>query len=236
MTTTIVATETRRSINAAKTAGWLFIGAALSMAGYLGIALSIGGGYEQDLIDAAERTGASENTLPSSVNSIVVHDHAVYAVLTGLYLLLPPALLLAATIRLRAAVGDGRRSQRLALASLVVWYAYDALTFGLLSAPDHLLPPVRALDVLTVPMVSASAVLAMAALICAGEATRRAGVLRRSAVAATVLSSVLLVLGTAEMVGSGFEDPVAPIGLIPVGLILGIPLVRYASSAQRGIG
>ena len=79
---------------------------------------------------------------------------------------------------------------------------------------------------LTVPLVSALSLLALSSLVLAGEAVRRSEVARRTARVNTIVSTLLGVLSMVALVGGGFVDPVAPIVLVPGGLILGFALVR----------
>ena len=119
-----------------------------------------------------------------------------------------------------------------ALATLLVWWTYVGLGLGLFADPDHLPPLVRHFGPLTVPLVSALSLLALLTLVLAGEAVRAAGVVRRSARVATVVSSALAGLSLAGLVAAGFEDPVVPLVIVPGALILGVALLR----SQRHVG
>ena len=85
---------------------------------------------------------------------------------------------------------------------------------------------------LTVPLVSALSLLAVGSLVLAGEAVRGAGVVRRSARVATVVSIALAALSLVALVAAGYEDPVVPLVFVPGALILGIALLR----SQRHVG
>ena len=167
----------------ARAAGWALIGAALGLVGYGVVAVTLGAGFEQDLAAAAEREGVAVNAVATSTQAQITHDHGRYALVTGLFLLLPPALLLRAAGKVRAGVA-GRLAQLTwwsALTTLLVWWTYAGLGLGLFADPEHLPPLVRDFGPLTVPLVSALSLLALASLVFAGEAVRGANVARRSA-------------------------------------------------------
>lgn len=209
-------------------AGWAYVGAVSVLAGYVVVAVTIGAGFEQDLVAAAEREGVAVNALASSTQAQITQDHPVYALVTGLLLFVSPALLALAARQIR--IGAPGRLAELtwwsALATLVVWWTYVALGLGLFADPENLPPLVRDFDVLTVPLVSALSLLALGSLVFAAEALRGHGVVRRAARATTVVSILLGVVSVVGLVGTGFEDPVAPIVIVPGGLILGIALLR----------
>ena len=209
-------------------AGWALNGAALALVGYVVVAVTLGAGFEQDLATAAEREGVTVNAVSTSTQAQITHDHALYACITGLFLLLPPAFLLRAVGKVRT--GAGGRVASLAwwsaLATLLVWWTYAGLGLGLFADPENLPPLVREFGPLTVPLVSALSVLALGSLVFASEAVRGAGVSRRSARVATVISILLGALSLAALFATGIEDPVAPIVIVPGALILGIALLR----------
>jgi len=209
-------------------AGWALIGAALALVGYVVVAVTLGAGFEQDLAAAAEREGVAVNAVATSTQAEITHDHALYALVTGLFLLLPPAFLLRAAGKVRTGVG-GRLAQLAwwsALATLLVLWAYVGLGLGLFADPDNLPPLVRDFGPLTVPLVSALSLLALLSLVFAGEAVRGADVARRSARVATVVSILLGALSLVVLLAAGYEDPVAPVVFVPGALILGIALLR----------
>jgi hypothetical protein len=212
----------------ARPAGWALHGAALALVGYVVVAVTLGAGFEEDLAAAAERQGVSVNAVATSTQAEITHDHAIYALITGLFLLLPPVFLLRAAGKVR--IGAGGRLAQLtwwsAVATLIVWWTYVALGLGLFADPDNLPPLVRDFGPLTVPLVSALSLLALGSLVFAGEAVRGAGVARRSARVATVVSILLAALSLVALFATGFEDPVVPIVIVPGALILGIALVR----------
>ncbi len=221
-------TSQRPSQPWAGTAGWALNGAALALVGYVVVAVTLGAGFEQDLAAAAEREGVAVSAVATSTQAQITHDHALYALITGLFLLLPPAFLLRAAGKVRT--GAGGRLAHLtwwsALATLLVWWTYAGLGLGLFAAPENLPPLVRDFGPLTVPLVSALSLLALGSLVLASEAVRGADVTRRSARVATVLSLLLGALSLAAVFATGFEDPVAPIVIVPGALILGIALLR----------
>ena len=212
-------------------AGWALSCAALALVGYVVVAVTLGAGFEHDLAAAAEHEGVAVNAVATSTQARITHDHALYALITGLFLLLPPAFLLRAAGKIRTGVG-GRLVQLTwwaALSTLIVWWSYVGLGLGLFADPENLPPLVRDFGPLTVPVVSALSLLALGSLVLASEAVRRVDVARRAARLATVVSILLGALSLAALPATGFEDPVAPIVIVPGALILGIALLR----AQR---
>lgn len=136
--------------------------------------------------------------------------------------------LLRAAGKVRTGAG-GRLAQLtwwLALATLIVWWTYVGLGLGLFADPENLPPLVRDFGPLTVPLVSALSLLALGSLVFASEAVRGADVARRSARVATVVSILLGAISLVALFATGFEDPVAPIVIVPGALILGIALLR----------
>lgn len=65
---------------------WRTSARSLVLAGYVVVAVTIGVGFEQDLVTAAEREGVAVNALESSTPAQITQDHPVYALLTGLLL------------------------------------------------------------------------------------------------------------------------------------------------------
>lgn len=228
-------TSQRHSRPWAGTAGWALIGAALALVGYVVVAVTLGAGFEQDLAAAAERQGVAVNAVATSTQAQIAHDHAFYALITGLFLLLPPAFLLRAAGKVRTGAG-GRLAQLTwwsALATLIVWWTYVGLGLGLFADPENLPPLVRDFGPLTIPLVSALSLLALGSLVLASEAVRGADVARRSARVATVVSILLGAISLVALVAAGFDDPVAPIVIVPGALILGIALLRSNRRPQQ---
>ena len=217
------------------TAGWALSGAALALVGYLVVATTLGAGFEQDLAAAAEREGVAVNAVATSTQARITQDHAVYALVTGLFLLVPPALLLRAAAAVRTAAGGrlARLAWWSALATLVVWWTYVGLGLGLFADSENLPPLVRDFGPLTVPLVSTLPLLALGSLVFTGEAVRAADVARRAARVSTVVSVLLGLLGLVALVASGFADPVAPIVIVPGALVLGVALLRSARRPAR---
>ncbi|MER7609934.1 hypothetical protein [Nocardioides sp. NPDC127503] len=220
----------------AASTGRAYVGAVSVLAGYVVVAVTIGAGFEQDLVAAAEREGVAVNALASSTQAQITQDHPVYALVTGLLLFVSPVFLVCAVgqIRTGAPVRLAQLSWWSALATLVVWWTYVALGLGLFADPENLPPLVRDFDVLTVPLVSALSLLALGSMVFAAEALRGSGVVRRAALATTIVSILLGVVSVVALVGAGFEDPVAPIVIVPGGLILGIALLRAQRPAHTG--
>ena len=212
----------------AGTAGWALTSAALALVGYVVVAVTLGAGFEQDLAEAAEREGVAVNAVATSTQAQITHDHALYALITGLFLLLPPVFLLRAARKVRTGVG-GRLAQFTwwsALSTLIVWWTYVGLGLGLFADPENLPPVVRDFGPLTVPVVSALSLLAIGSLVLTGETVRRVDVARRAARVATVVTVLLAALSLAALFATGFEVPVAPVVIVPGALILGIALLR----------
>jgi hypothetical protein len=193
---------------------------------------------DTDLATAAEREGVAVNAVATSAQAQITHDHALYALITGLFLLLPPVFLLRAAGQVRTGVG-GRLAQLAwwsALATLIVWWTYVGLGLGLFADPENLPPLVRDFGPLTVPLVSAFSLLALGSLVFTSESVRGADVARRSALVATVVSILFGVLSLLALFAAGFEDPVAPIVIVPGALILGIALLRSKRRPQAAAG
>ncbi len=224
----VIATTPGRRTGWARSAGWALIGAILGLIAYIVVAVTLGAGFEQDLAAAAEREGVAISAVATSTQAEITHDHALYALVTGLFLLVPPLFLLRASGRVRMGVG-GRLAQLTwwsALATLLVWWAYVGLGLGLFADPESLPPLVRDFGPLTVPLVSALSLLALGSLVFASEAVRRADVARRSARVTTAVSILLGAVSIVALFAAGFEDPVAPIVIVPGALTLGIALIR----------
>ena len=91
-------------------AGWALNGVALALVGYVVLAVTVGAGYEQDLVAAAEREGVAVNAVATSTQARITHDHALYALMTGLFLALPPAFLLRSAGKVLTGRADGSPS------------------------------------------------------------------------------------------------------------------------------
>jgi hypothetical protein len=221
-------TARRRARPWAATSGWALTGVSLTLVGYVLVALTLGAGFEQDLEAAAARDGVAVNAVNTSTQARITQDHAVYALVTGLFLLLPPAFLLraAGTVRTGAGGALARLAWSSALATLVVWWTYVGLGLGLFADPDNLPPLVRDFGPLTVPLVSTLSLLGLGALVLTGEAVRAADLARRAARVTTVVSILLGLLSVVALVAGGFSDPVPPLVIVPGTLILGIALLR----------
>jgi hypothetical protein len=214
-------------------AGWAFIATAALYVAYLVIALTVGAGYEDGLVAAAERENASVNTMSAAAMARVVRDHAVYSTLTTLFLFLPGLALLRGVSDVRATAG-GRAAgvaRWSALAGLIVLSAFLVLNLGLLL--DPLPPVVRDLDVLTMPMVTTAGLLALVAMGSVAEAARHTGVARRAGRVSSILCALLGVLGVIGLFTTDQPDPVPPLFIVPAGLILGVALVRHREAPAR---
>jgi hypothetical protein len=228
METQAPAAETESPRSWTRTAGWGFVGTAAAYVAYLVLALSLGAGYEDDLAAAAESEGTTVDTASASAMAGVVQDHVGYSLAVNTFLFLPGVLLFlgAAAVRSGTRAPAGRAAWVAAFTSLAVLAAYLLLNLGLYADPSDLPPLVRDLDVLTVPMVSGAAVLAVVAVGLAAVATRSVGVAPRASAVALVLSALLGLLGLAGLVGSGFEVPMPPIVVVPAALVLGLAILR----------
>lgn len=210
--------------------GRTFVAVAGVWIGYLIVAFTLAGSYEQALADAADELGVPDNRLPANVLARIIDEHTV-ASLVGL-----PLLLAAPAVLLLAVVGARRRwpssladwSVRSAGVSAGIWWSYQLISLGAYGDPGNLPPLTRNLDVLTVPLVAASSAFALIAMIAATEALRRTGCVRRSAMVANVVAGLLLVAGVADTLLSGLDRPLPPIALVPPALIVGIALLRSA--------
>ncbi len=203
--------------------GNAFLAAAGSWVAYVVLAFTVSAGYEEALVDASEATDTPVNRLPAETLAEIAADHP-WSNLSALVLVFVPVLLVVATRRASAVTGE-RWGVRLAWFRAVVWWFYFLLNAGLAAGPESLPPLTRDLDVLTVPLVSAGSVLAVAAFVLSALGLRRAG---WRPLATAIAAGVVLVLTAASvvtLVTSGLDEPVPPIALLPGELILGIALL-----------
>jgi hypothetical protein len=200
-----------------------FLAAAGSWVAYIVLAFTISADYEEALVDASDATDTAVNRLPAGTLAEITAAHP-WSNLSALLLVFVPVLLIVATRRASAVTGD-RLSVRVAwLGTGVLWF-YFLLNAGLYAGADSLPPLTRDLDALTVPLVSAGSVLAIAAFVLAALGLRRHG-WRPVACAVAVLIVVAdLVISAVLLVTSGFDEPIAPIALLPAELIVGIALL-----------
>ncbi len=226
MTITDVAPDlgTRRRL------GWTFLAAAGIWALYIALAVTFSASYEEALADASDDLDTPVNRLPAETLAQITQDHP-WSNVSAVALLLAPALLILVAHRCRSITGDPWAS-RLAWLGGIVWWFYMLLNAGLAFDPQDLPPLTRDLDVLTVPLVSIGSVLALLAFVAAAWSLRRHGTRRVASTVAAVLAAVLLVLSVAGSISTGWDDPVPPIGLFPVEVILGIALI--VGTRQRG--
>lgn len=221
---TVTATHTVRTDHAARRRlGWTFVAAGLSWIGYLVLALTVSADYETALEDASDALDTPVNKLPADVLAQIGQDHPGN-IASGVLLFFVPALLLLAARGTRTVTGDPWAERLAWLSAGVLWF-YFVLTLGLFTDPDDLPPLTRDLDVLTVPLVSAGSVLALLAFVAAAWSLRRHGWRRVASAVAAGLAGALLVAGVVGSIVSGWDEPVAPVGLLPTELILGIALV-----------
>jgi hypothetical protein len=200
-----------------------FLAAAGSWVVYIVLIATLTADYEAALEDASEATDTAVNRLPAETLAQIAADHPSNYV-TGLFLLLVPALLVVATRGASKVSGD-RWGVRLAwLAAAVLWF-YMVLNFGLLADPDSLPPLTRDLDVLTVPFVSVGSVLSIGAFVLSTMALRRHGWRPVACAIAAFIVVADLVLSSVLLVTSYFGEPIAPIALLPAELIVGIALL-----------
>ncbi len=230
MTTTTDTSPGVDELTARRRVGWAFLAAAGSWFAYLVLALTLSAGYEEALVDASEASDTPVNRLPAETLAEITRDHP-WSNVSAVVLLVVPALLILATRRTRAVTGDPW-GERLAWVGAVVWWFYMLVNLGLAADPDDLPPLTRDLDVLTVPLVSAGSTLAMLAFIAAAWSLRRHGWRRVATTVAAGLAAVLLVASVVAAVASGWDEPVAPIGMLPTELILGIALL--VGTRRRG--
>jgi len=210
-------------LTARRRVGAAFLAAAGSWVAYIVLAFTVSAGYEEALVDASEATDTAVNRLPAETLAEITADHP-WSNLSALLLVLVPVLLIVATRRASAVTGE-RWSVRLAwLAAGVLWF-YFLLNAGLYAGADSLPPLTRDLDVLTVPLVSAGSVLAIAAFVLAALGLRRHGWRRVATAVAVFIVVADLVISAVLLVTSGFEEPIAPIALLPAELIVGIALL-----------
>ncbi len=220
---TLTADRTTVDPTARRRVATALLAAAGSWVAYIVLAFTVSADYETALVEASESTGTAVNRLPAETLAEITADHP-WSNLSALVLVFVPVLLIVATRRARVVTGD-RWSVRLAwMAAGVLWF-YFLLNAGLYADPASLPPLTRDLDVLTVPLVSAGSVLSIAAFVLAARALRRHGWRRVACAVAVVLVVADLLLGTVLLVTSGFDEPVAPIALLPAELIVGIALL-----------
>jgi len=220
MTATI---EAAPDLTARRRLGWTTLGAAGIWVAYIALAVTFSADYEKALEDASAALDTPINRLPAETLAQITQDHPASNI-SAVVLLLAPVLLILVARRTRSLTGDPWAG-RLAVLSGVVLWCYFLLNFGLLLDPQDLPPLTRDLDVLTVPLVSIGSILALLAFIVAAWSLRRHGTRRTASTVAAVLAVVLLALSVAGALATGWDDPVPPIGLFPVELILGIALV-----------
>ncbi|MDZ5620879.1 hypothetical protein [Nocardioides bizhenqiangii] len=203
--------------------GKAFLLAAGSWVAYLVLAFTVSAGYEEALVDASEATDTPVNRLPAETLAEITADHP-WSNLSALVLVFVPVLLILAVRRARAVTGE-RWGVRLAWLGAAVWWFYFLLNAGLAAGPESLPPLTRDLDVLTVPLVSAGSVLAVAAFVLSALGLRRAGWRPWATAIAAGVALVLAAVSVVTLVTSGFDEPVPPIALLPAELIVGIALL-----------
>jgi hypothetical protein len=228
MTTSDVAPDlgTRRRL------GWAFLAAAGIWVLYIALAVSFAADYETALEDASDALDTPVNKLPAETLAEITQDHPG-SIVTAVVLLFAPVLLIVVAHRTRAITSDPWALRLAWLSGIVLWF-YFLLNAGLYFDPQDLPPLTRDLDVLTVPLVSIGSVLALLAFIAAAWSLRRHGTRRVASTVAAVLAAVLLALSVVGSISTGWDDPVPPIGLFPVEVILGIALI--VGTRQRGAG
>jgi hypothetical protein len=218
-----------------KKIGQGFAAVAAVWVGYMVVALTLGGSFEQALVDEADKLGVPENRLPAEVLARIYDDH-MFTSLVGLPLLLvAPAVLLLTAVGVRRCWPSPAAEWcvRSAAVSAGIWWVYLLIDLGAYGDPDHLPPLTRDLEVLAVPLVASSSAFGVVSVIAAAVAMRPAGSVRKAATAAAVVATVVLVAGTAGMVLSGFGDPLPPVAVVPPSLILGVALLRAARKERR---
>lgn len=221
--TTLAASRPAVDRAARRRVGTAFLVAAGSWLVYILLAFTLSAGYEEALVDASEATDTPVNRLPAETLAEITADHP-WSNLSGLVLVFVPVLLIVATRRASAVTGE-RWSVRIAwLGAGVLWF-YFLLNAGLAAGADSLPPLTRDLDVLTVPLVSVGSVLSIAAFVLAAWGLRRHGWRRVACAVAAILAIADLALSAVLLVTSGFDEPVAPIALLPAELIVGIALL-----------
>lgn len=212
----------------ARATGRFLTASALTLVGYIVVAVSIGADFEGDLEAAAEREDVAVNQVSTAAQAQITHDHPVYALLTGLFLFVPPLLLLRAarSVRRTAAGPLAELTWWSTVLTTALWWAYVALGLGLFADPDDLPPLVRDFGPLTVPVVTTFSLVALVAVVLLGECVRQSGRARRAARVASVVGILLGGLSVVGLVTSGAADPVPPIVVVPGALVLGIALWR----------
>lgn len=212
-----VAVDDRRRV------GRALLGAAATWVFYIAVIATTSAGYEEALQEVSDDTGAAVSRLPAETLAGIVHDHP-WSNLANLVLVLLPVTLVVVARRVAAVTGR-RAPVAFAWAAAAVWGSYLLLQLGLLADPDSLPPLTRDLDVLTVPFVSAGSVVSTAAFLLAALALRRHGHRPVASLVAAAAASLLLLVMAVTLVTSGFDEPIAPIGLFPAELVLGIALL-----------
>ncbi len=221
--TTLTSDRPSVDLTARRRVGRGYLAAAGTFVFYVVVLATTSAGYEQALTNAADDAGVAVNRLPAETLAQIGQDHP-WSILANLVLVLLPVTLLLATRRAAAVSGD-RWGVRLAACAAVVWGCYLVLNLGLLADPGSLPPLTRDLDLLTVPLVSLGSVLSLTSFVLSVRGLRRLG-WRRVATAIAVLVVVAdLVISAGLLVTSGFEEPIAPIALLPAELIVGIALL-----------
>lgn len=207
--------------------GWWLIAHGTLMVLYLVIASTSGAGYERELEAASKREGVGVNAIASSSMAEAVHSFPVYHLLSDLYLLLPPVVVLLGATAVSTYGGSlGRLSLRSAQAGLIVWWTFMILNLGFYADPDALPPVVRNMNVLSVPLLTVMSVLIAASVALAGEAVRSAGVARIAGRVASIVGVVLTGLFAVTLFASNFEEPIPPILAVIPAIVLGIALAR----------
>jgi hypothetical protein len=213
--------------------GWTWIAAAGVWILYIVLVVTISADYEAALEDAAEALDTPVNRLPAETLAQISQDHP-WSNVSGVVLLLAPALMILATRRVHSVTGDPW-GVWLAWLAAIVWWFYLLLNIGLVADPQDLPPLTRDLDVLTVPLVSAGSVLALIAFMVSAWSLRRHGWRRVASAVAAVVAAALLAASLVASVASGWDEPVPPIGLLPAELILGIALTIGTRRSGRSV-
>ncbi|HSV40290.1 MAG TPA: hypothetical protein VLI04_16130 [Nocardioidaceae bacterium] len=216
-------TDSSPDLAARKRVGSGFLWAASTWVLYIVLAFSLAADYETALEDAAEATDTPVNKLPAETLAQISQDHPWINV-SSVALLLAPAIFVMAIRRAAAVTGD-RWAVPLAWLGAAVWWFYMLLNFGLAFDPQDLPPLTRDLDVLTVPLVSVASLLITLSFISAAWSLRSTGWRPKASAVAALIALALLVLSAVTLVGSGGDEPLIPVVLLPPELILGIALV-----------
>jgi uncharacterized membrane protein YjjB (DUF3815 family) len=224
--TTAQATDTIRRT------GWFLITPLVAFIMVLGYVIIGGADHFNETTAAAEAAGTSVNTLPATEQARIAREHATYWVISGILLIVPVAIFTLALRAVRETFTTAATRQltgiawTLGVVTLVLWIAFGVLSLGLLADPDNLPVLVRDMDAIFVPGVTLVAGIALAAVICAALAVRRAGATPRIALVSAGIAGLLIVIGIVALVASGGEAGLIPIvPMVPTAL-LGIGLVR----------